>query len=89
MPNTGTAADVTPATGGKLRVLDDYLDLEPFAREVNRHPRSVRRWLNQPDGLPFTRIGNRVLIHVPTARKWIFSRMRRPRRRSGKRGKAA
>src|SRR5215813_10914414 len=42
--------------------LADYLDLEPFAKEVDRNPRTVRRWLNEPDGLPYTRIGNRILI---------------------------
>jgi hypothetical protein len=59
-------------------LLEDFLDLEPFAAEVNRDPRTVRRWMNGPDGLPFTRIGNRILVHVPTAREWIFSRMRKP-----------
>ena len=64
----------------KTSLLSDYLDLEPFAKEVNRNPRTVRRWLNQPGGLPYTRIGNRILIHIPTAREWIFSRMRKPHR---------
>ena len=88
MSNIDTT-DVAPIKGDKLGVLDDYLDLEVFAHEVDRHPRTVRRWLSAPNGLPFTRLGNRLLIHIPTARKWIFSRMRHPRRRSGKRGKAA
>jgi hypothetical protein len=61
--------------------LTDYLDLEPFAAEVGRNPRTVRRWMDQPDGLPFTRLGNRVLIHIPTARDWLLSRMHRPNRR--------
>jgi hypothetical protein len=61
--------------------LADYLDLEPFAKECGRDPRTVRRWLNQPDGLPFTRIGNRILIHIPSAREWLFARMRHPNRR--------
>ena len=51
--------------------LADYLDLEPFAKEAHRHPRTVRRWLNEPDGLPYTRLGNRILIHIPTAREWL------------------
>ncbi|HEV8517673.1 MAG TPA: hypothetical protein VGQ54_03805 [Burkholderiales bacterium] len=59
-------------------LLDDYLDLTPFAAEVDRNPRTVRRWMLQPDGLPFTRIGNRILIHLPTAKAWIYGRMRRP-----------
>jgi hypothetical protein len=60
------------------QILEDFLDLEPFAAQVDRDPRTVRRWLNQPDGLPYTRLGNRILIHVPSARAWMFDRMRRP-----------
>jgi hypothetical protein len=60
------------------RILEDYLDLEPFAAQVGRAPRTVRRWMDQPDGLPFTRMGSRLLVHVPTARKWLFDRMRHP-----------
>jgi hypothetical protein len=62
----------------KTNFLVDYLDLEPFAKEVDRDPRTVRRWLNKPDGLPYTRIGNRILIHIPTARDWLFARMKHP-----------
>ena len=62
-------------------LLDDFLDLEPFAKQVDRDPRTVRRWMDQPDGLPYTRIGNRILVHVPTAREWIFGRMRKPNAR--------
>ena len=62
-------------------LLEDFLDLGPFASEVDRDPRTVRRWMNQPDGLPYTRIGNRILVHVPTARDWIFGRMRKPNTR--------
>ena len=59
-------------------LLDDYLDLAPFAAEVGRNPRTIRRWTQQPSGLPFTRIGNRILIHLPTAKQWIYGRMHRP-----------
>ena len=59
-------------------ILADYLDLELFADQVGRHPRTVRRWMDQPGGLPFTRIGNRILVHIPTAKAWIFSRIRTP-----------
>jgi hypothetical protein len=59
-------------------LLEDFLDLAPFADEVGRDPRTVRRWMDEADGLPFTRIGNRILVHVPTAREWIFGRMRHP-----------
>jgi len=59
-------------------LLQDFLDLDPFAAEVDRHPRTVRLWLNEPNGLPYTRIGSRILIHVPTAREWLMKRMKRP-----------
>jgi hypothetical protein len=62
-------------------LLEDYLDLEPFAAQVGRHPRTVRRWMDEPDGLPHTRIGNRILVHIPTARAWIMGRMHRPNER--------
>jgi hypothetical protein len=65
------------------KILDDFMDLEPFAAEVDRDPRTIRRWMNEADGLPFVRIGNRLLIHVPTAREWILSRMQRPNPRAG------
>jgi hypothetical protein len=65
------------------KILDDFMDLEPFAAEVERDPRTVRRWMNEAIGLPYTRLGNRLLIHVPTAREWLFSRMRRPNPRAG------
>src|SRR5215204_4240972 len=57
-------------------LLSDFADLEPFARQFNRHPRTVRRWMTEPDGLPFTRVGNRILVHLPSASAWILRRMR-------------
>jgi hypothetical protein len=70
-------------------LLKDFLDLEPFAKEVDRHPRTVRRWLDKPGGLPFTRIGNRILIHVPTARDWLMRGMRNKRPHAGRRTRKA
>jgi hypothetical protein len=60
--------------------LDDYADLETFARAVGRHTKTIRRYMDEkdPDGLPYTRMGNRILIHIPTAKSWLLSRMRRP-----------
>jgi hypothetical protein len=70
-------------------LLDDLVDLEVFASEVDRDPRTVRRWMTQADGLPYTRLGNRVLVHGPTAREWILGRMHRPAaRRSAARNPA-
>jgi hypothetical protein len=68
-------------------LLADYADLQPFATAVGRSPRTVRRWLDEPNGLPYARIGNRILIHIPTAKAWIFSRMRNPNPSPVRRGR--
>jgi hypothetical protein len=70
-------------------LLTDFADLEPFAAEVKRDPRTVRRWMSQPNGLPYTRLGNRILIHIPTAREWMLARMRKPNPRRGSRSQKA
>ena len=67
-------------------VLKDLVDANQFAADLGRHPRTIFRWTELEDGLPFVKLGKQRLIHVPTARAWIMSRMRhrnpsrRPRR---------
>jgi hypothetical protein len=56
-------------------LFEDMLELEPFAAHVKRTPRTVRRWLDEPNGLPYTKLGKRILIHVPSAKSWLMSRM--------------
>jgi len=68
------------------RLLDDWVELDDFARdEVQKHPRTVKRWTRAPDGLPYATLGKTPIIHIPTAREWLLSRMRRPnpRKRRG------
>jgi hypothetical protein len=62
-------------------LLEDFIDIEPFAAQVKRDPRTVRRWMRAADGLPYAKIGNRLLIHMPSAREWLLSRVRRPNQR--------
>lgn len=60
-------------------LLDDWQELDDFARdEVKRHPKTVKRWTQQPDGLPFAYLGKTPIIHVPTARDWLLGKLRRP-----------
>ena len=61
-----------------LKLLDDWLILDDFAAEVKKHPRTVKRWTQLPDGLPFSYLGQTMIFHVPTSRAWIMSRMRHP-----------
>jgi hypothetical protein len=62
-------------------LLDGYADLDDLAKTFRRHPRSIRRWTMEPDGLPFVKVGNQVFIHVETARAWMLSRMQKPNAR--------
>jgi hypothetical protein len=55
-------------------VLEDFVELDPFAAAVHKHPRTVMRWCKDY-GLPFTRNGKTILIHVPTYREWLMGRM--------------
>lgn len=66
------------------KIFDDCVELDDFARDVKRHPRTVKRWTTEPDGLPFTRLGKTTWIHIPTAREWLLGRMQQanPRRQS-------
>jgi hypothetical protein len=61
-------------------VLEDFVELDPFAAAVHKHPRTVMRWC-QKDGLPYTRNGRTVLIHIPTYREWLLGRMKNMHRK--------
>jgi hypothetical protein len=60
-------------------ILEDFLELDPFAAAIKKHPRTVQRWCKK-DGLPFTRNGKAILIHVPSYREWLLRRMENVRR---------
>lgn len=60
------------------KLLDGWEYLDDFADEVEKHPRTVERWTKQADGLPYAQLGNHKIIHIPTAREWLLSRMRNP-----------
>jgi hypothetical protein len=57
-------------------ILKDLVDASQFAADLGKHPRTIFRWTELEDGLPFVKLGKQRLIHVPTARAWIMSRMR-------------
>ena len=74
----------------EINFLKDYCDLDAFAVDVKKHHRTVQRWINQPDGLPCAWFGNKQIIHIPTAREWLLSRVRQsnPRHRTTNKGAA-
>ena len=60
-------------------ILEDFLGLEQFAAAIKKHPRTVLRWCKN-EGLPFTRNGKAITLHIPTYRAWLMGRMQNVRR---------
>lgn len=68
------------------KLLEGYSWIEPIAAEVERCTRTIIRWMDEPNGLPYVLLGNRRLVHIATARAWIANRMRNvPRARKSTR----
>jgi hypothetical protein len=61
-----------------INFLKDFCTGAAFAEDVDKDERTINRWMSQPDGLPYTWLGNKRYIHIPTAREWMLSRMRQP-----------
>jgi hypothetical protein len=61
-----------------IDILNDYVDVASFAGAVDKHPRSILRWMNESNGLPYLKLGSRRLIHLPTARQWLLGRIQQP-----------
>jgi hypothetical protein len=59
-------------------LLTDYIEDRALAVELKKHPRTIRRWMEDADGLPHVRLGRRFFIHIPTAREWLLKRMKYP-----------
>jgi hypothetical protein len=58
--------------------LAGFVPIAQFAKDVRKHTRTVLRWMDEPGGLPFTRLGNQRLVHLESARAWLFARMKQP-----------
>jgi hypothetical protein len=63
-------------------ILDGYVFEADFARAHNIGRRTVKRYRNEPDGVPFVMFGGRVYIPIEKARAWLERRTRslNPRR---------
>lgn len=64
-----------------MSLLDDYLTRDELATELRVTPRTVIRWQNMVDGLPYVEIGGRVLYRRQSIIDWLKSRERTPNRR--------
>jgi hypothetical protein len=59
-----------------MSLLDDYQPQAEFAKEHNVAERTVNRYRNLPNGLPWMYFGGKVYIHIPGAKEWLQRRVR-------------
>ena len=59
-------------------LLQDYLTREELAGELRVTPRTIIRWQDQADGLPYVEMGGRVLYRRQSILAWLESRERKP-----------
>jgi hypothetical protein len=69
-------------------ILDQFEELEAHAQRLQKHPRTLLRWMNQPDGLPHTYAGRTPLFSPAWTKEWLECR-RVHRNPAPKRGRAA
>ena len=55
-------------------LLSGYLDKPGLAGEFKVTTRTIDRWMDEPDGIPHVRIGNKTFFSVEAIRDWIASR---------------
>lgn len=63
-------------TGANL--LSDYLTQDQLAEALGVVPRTLRRYQNEPNGLPFTTIGGRRLYRLESVQRWLERREHQP-----------
>jgi hypothetical protein len=64
------------------QIFADFVELNEFAADIGKHPRTIKRWQNEPDGFPIAKVGLTDYVHIPSARDWLMRkvRSRNPRR---------
>ena len=72
-----------------MHLLEDYIPYQSFAASLGRSERTIYRWMNRPNGLPYTEVGGLRLLHMPTVEKWLLGNMRANTTRRAKGGKVA
>jgi hypothetical protein len=66
------------------RFLDEYQPAGEWAAEHGVHLRTVDRYRQQANGLPYLEFGGRIFIPRKEADEWIRARIRRPNRSRGR-----
>lgn len=70
MSNNPSIGAEQPAQAGRL--MDDYLDTDELADQLNVSPRSIARWRALKEGPAITRIGNKIWYRRSTVEAWLL-----------------
>jgi hypothetical protein len=68
-----------------MNLLQDYLSRDELARQLGESTRTLYRWEEKRIGPPVTRVGKRVLYHIPSVQLWLQSRQQEMIRERGRR----
>ena len=68
-------------------ILDEFEEIGAHALRFGKDPRTLRRWMNEPDGLPHTYAGRTPLFYPAWTKEWLEAR--RVQRNPTKRRRAA
>jgi hypothetical protein len=71
-----TCAETSPAQT-PAAVLDDYMETEQLAAELNMTPLTLIRWRLEKKGPPVTRIGRRILYRRSSVKAWMAAQEQR------------
>jgi hypothetical protein len=63
---------------GAPSILEGYQHEAVFASANKISQRTVARYRNEADGLPFVEFGGRVFIPIAEAKAWLQARVKRP-----------
>jgi hypothetical protein len=76
MSKTSTGLSDSEKRTGRTGLLADFVDSHQLAKELDRCERTIRNWMNEPDGMPYSMLGRLRIVHIPTARQWLLKKMR-------------
>lgn len=68
-----------------MNLLNDYLTRAELADELRVTQRTILRWQNRPDGIPFIALGGRILYRRDSVMSWLKGLETWPNARGGKR----
>ncbi len=75
-----------------VNILEGFVLEDDFAAAGKVSPRTIARYRNQPNGLPYMVWAGKIYIPVDAGREWVWNRIRRAnptKRRLARDGKAA